>query len=75
MKKRKRVRTSISEIFSKNIVDEKLPVGNEVWDDLLRKQITRVENIGCNVDNLRRKFATLHRKKMQTGDLLTPHDV
>lgn len=58
-----------------NIINDKLPLCAEEWTAVLREHIEVFPHTDRTVDSIRRKFATLHRKKMPTGDPLMPADV
>ena len=53
-----------------SIMQDILPIGGEEWDEVLR--IHSQNWPGRDVDSLRRKYGTLHRKAMPTGDPNVP---
>lgn len=57
------------------LLDEHLPLCKDEWDYVLREHHKMFPLHQRTVESLRRKFATLHRKKMPTGDPLMPADV
>ncbi|PXF49322.1 hypothetical protein BWQ96_00896 [Gracilariopsis chorda] len=57
------------------LLDEKLPLGRDEWDVVLRIHHQKYSDKKRNVDNLRRKFASLHRRKIPTGDPTMPPEV
>ena len=57
------------------ILDVMLPLCREEWDAVLAKHNTVFGDQHRTVDSLKRKFSTLHRKRMPTGDPLMPDDV
>jgi hypothetical protein len=57
------------------LLDEKLPLAKDEWDYVASRHMDRYPNTERTVDSLKRKFASLHRKKIPTGDPLIPNDV
>ena len=50
-----------------------LPIGPTEWEQVL--DLHSAQYPGRDVNSLRRKYTTLHRKKMPTGDPLCPEEV
>lgn len=57
-----------------DVLEEKLPIGPDQWADIVN---THVANgyPGRDVDSIRRKYSTLHRKSSPTGDPDMPPEV
>jgi len=58
-----------------NLMEEILPIGSQEWDQLLQLHLVDFPTTGRTVDSLRRKYASLHRKKIPTGDPECPVEV
>ena len=59
-----------------SVLEEVLPIGPEEWDEVVNKHAVGCRWIpGRDVDSIRRKFASLHRKQIPTGDPNMPEDV
>ncbi|PXF49576.1 hypothetical protein BWQ96_00646 [Gracilariopsis chorda] len=58
-----------------NVIEKYLPLCKEEWDMVAEEhgETLFVEN--STVDSIKRKFATLHRRKIPTGDPRMPDDV
>lgn len=57
------------------VLDHYLPLCKDEWDTVLTEHEKLFRNQQRTTDSLRRKFATMHRKKMPTGDPMIPADV
>ena len=57
-----------------NVLEDKLPIGPDQWADVAD---THAANgyPGQEVDSIRRKYSTLHRKSSPTSDLDMPPEV
>ena len=56
-------------------VEKLLPLCRDEWEAVLAEHNKLFRDQMKTVDSLKRKFATLHRKKMPTGDPLMPEEV
>ena len=56
-------------------VEKLLPLCRDEWEAVLAEHNKLFRDQMRTVDSLKRKFATLHRKKMPTGDPLMPEEV
>ena len=56
-------------------LDKHLPIGKEEWDRTTAEHLTMYPEQARTVESIRRKFATLYRKKMPTGDPNCPEPV
>jgi len=61
--------------FSLELIGTYLPLCPEEWDTVHREHQKCYPQQQRSVDSLKRKFSSLHRKKMPTGDPLMPEDV
>ena len=50
-----------------------LPIGQDEWEEVAQQHATSFP--GRDIDSIRRKFATLHRKQIPTGDPSMPPEV
>ena len=57
------------------ILEEHLPIGQQEWDLVLTKHEERYPDSDRSAESLRRKFASLYRKNMPTGDPDIPEEV
>lgn len=57
------------------LLHEHLPIGNSEWEHILTLHDRNFSDKMRTVDSLKRKFATLHRKKIPTGNPIMPDDV
>ena len=57
------------------LIDRYLPLCKDEWEFILNEHNKLFSLQNRTVDALRRKFASLHRKKMPTGDPLMPANV
>ena len=57
------------------LLDEHLPLAKEEWDHVLCLHAERYPDYNRTVDSLKRKFASLHRRKVPTGDPTISPDV
>ena len=60
-------------LFFLNIMNDVLPIGPTEWEEVLDAHSVRFP--GRDVNGLRRKYTTLHRKKIPTGDPHMPEPV
>ena len=58
-----------------DLVEEQLPLSGEDWDVLCNAYNERHPNPGQLGEGLRKKFATLWKKKVKTGDPSCPEEV
>jgi hypothetical protein len=49
-------------------LDKHMSIGKEEWDHVESERSSMYPKQGRNTDSLRRKFSSLYRKKMSTGD-------
>ena len=52
------------------IMEEILPIGQDEWDEVVSRH--SIGFPGRDIDSIRRKYATLHRKSIPTGDPSMP---
>lgn len=58
------------------VLEHHLPIGGDEWDLVCKEHCEEMEEPGCRTtDSLRRKFASLYRKKTPTGDPTCPSSV
>ncbi|PXF44298.1 hypothetical protein BWQ96_05925 [Gracilariopsis chorda] len=57
------------------LLEEHLPLSKEEWDHIVRLPSERYPEYKRTVDSLKRKFASLHRRRIPTGDPTIPLDV
>lgn len=57
------------------LLEEYLPIARQEWDSVLRLHMQRYPELDRTVDSLKRKFSSLHRAKVPTGDPTIPPDV
>lgn len=57
-----------------DLMEEVLPIGGDEWQNVC-KQFNSFFHGDWNVESLRRKFASLHRKRIPTGDPSMPYTV
>ena len=58
-----------------DLLQDKLPVGKEEWEEVQRIHCQRFPEMDRNADSLKRKFSALYRKQIPTGDPHIPPDV
>lgn len=58
-----------------SLLDHYLPLCKDEWDIVIVEHSKIFPQNNRSVESLRRKFASLHRRKMPTGDPLMPADV
>lgn len=57
------------------LLEEHLPIGNSEWEHVVTLHDKNFSAKMRTVDSLKRKFATLHRRKIPTGNPIIPEDV
>lgn len=63
------------EIDRIGLIDRFIPLCKEEWDAVMVDHEKSFPQTSRTVDSLRRKFASIHRRKIPTGDPLIPADV
>ena len=58
-----------------DLLEEHLPIGQMEWERVSNKHDERYPSVERTVDSLRRKFASLYRKNLPTGDPDIPREV
>ena len=65
--------SSAENIYLMEAMLQVLPIGPDEWDEVWNLHSVQFPGRDCN--GLRRKYTTLHRKKMPTGDPFMPDEV
>lgn len=75
---RKKGRGNYSHMELNSLLDtmeDILPIGSEEWQRVVEQHNENYPSSGRDAESIRRKYATLHRKKVPTGDPMCPLEV